>query len=268
MKPLLRWAGSKRQLIPELLRAAPARFERYYEPFAGSACLFFQLQPRRAVLGDFNTELIDTYELVRTVPAAIAKKLGTMSASREFYYDLRSTAPEALLPAERAARFIYLNRFCFNGVFRTNRSGQFNVPRGVKTGALPSATDILRYAAILKDADLRAGDFAATISDIDENDFAYLDPPYSHSARKGYGEYGYGAFAESDVPRLIHAVQMAAAKGATVLVSYSDETYLRDHLSGWYFKTVEVRRHVSGFAEHRGLAREVLASNQSFIEAA
>lgn len=128
--PVFRWAGSKRQLVPTLIANAPDDFGAYIEPFAGSACLFFALQPERAVLGDFNTALIGAYRVIATAPRAVARALSAMPTDPAFYYELRSRDAALLSRVERAARFIYLNRFSFNGVYRTNLQGGFNVPRG------------------------------------------------------------------------------------------------------------------------------------------
>lgn len=117
-RPLLRWAGSKRQLIPTLLDFVPTTYRTYYEPFLGSGCLFLTIKPSKAVLGDINPELIDTYKIVRDNPKRIAHLVHRMPQTRAFYYELRSMLPGRLKPFLRAARFIYLNRFCFNGVYR------------------------------------------------------------------------------------------------------------------------------------------------------
>ena len=125
--PFLRWAGSKRQLLPVLAAYWSDDYCRYVEPFAGSACLFFHLQPPKALLADINQELVLTYQVVRSHPHEVAAALGCLRKSRSNFLDLRAAVPTLLSAPQRAARFIYLNRFCFNGLYRTNRKGQFNV---------------------------------------------------------------------------------------------------------------------------------------------
>src|SRR5215212_6007819 len=138
--PFLRWAGSKRSLIPILRKYWKSSHKRYLEPFAGSACLFFALKPPQAILGDLNPELISTYLEIKYRLAAVNHELEKLpAADRTHYQRLRSVSPRALKPAERAARFIYLNRFCFNGIYRTNLKGELNVPfSGARCGTVPS----------------------------------------------------------------------------------------------------------------------------------
>lgn len=142
--PFLRWAGSKRKIIPILLDLAPAKFARYVEPFAGSACLFFALRPAQAILSDINVELINTYQTLKANVEGVIKHLSLLNCGEEEYYRIRSQANSKMTNEKRAARFIYLNRFCFNGLYRTNKQGKFNVPYGAhKAGNLPSATVVL-----------------------------------------------------------------------------------------------------------------------------
>ena len=139
ISPLLRWAGSKRRLLPILQTYWNSRHKRYLEPFVGSARLFFALNPPRAILGDLNTELISAYLEIKYRLTDVAAGLSGLSPSKSKYYKLRQLDPANLSPAARAARFIYLNRFCFNGLYRTNLRGEFNVPYGAeKSGSLPS----------------------------------------------------------------------------------------------------------------------------------
>ena len=129
-EPLLRWAGSKRKLLPILTQAIPSSFKRYVEPFVGSGVLFLKIPQKRALLGDINIDLISTYETVRDHPRAVWNRASAFDEDPNFYYTLRAIDAENLQPLDRAARFVYLNRFCFNGVYRTNRAGKFNVSRG------------------------------------------------------------------------------------------------------------------------------------------
>lgn len=178
------------------------QIQQIHRAVRGFSMLVFFAPAEHALLGDFNPQLIDTYRTVARAPHAVAAKLTTMLVSHEYYYELRAQNPAALRSVERAARFVYLNRFCFNGVFRTNQRGEFNVPRGTKTGQLPTATDLRACAQILRSATLIAGDFERTLEGVDRGDFVYLDPPYSSSAERNRGEYGYGAFSSDDLGRL------------------------------------------------------------------
>jgi DNA adenine methylase len=262
-RPFVRWAGSKRALLPALVAAAP-RFVRYVEPFAGSACLFFRLQPARAILSDLNVELINSYEMVRDHPSEVAARLRAMPESTAFYYAIRKSDHNSMSSLERAVRFIYLNRHCFNGVYRTNRNGQFNVPRGTRAGRMPSEADLVTCSRCLSNTELSAGDFSAAIVRVRQHDFVYLDPPYASKKRPTYGEYGYGSFGEADLDRLLRALTAIDKAKATFLLSYKYTARLSKLFMSWHTVRVSVRKHVSGFAEHRTRVTELLVSNRPF----
>lgn len=261
--PLFRWAGSKRKLLPELLKAVPTSFHRYVEPFAGSACLFFALRPTHAVLGDINEELLRTYSIIREHPILVHRHVSEMPTSSLFYYELRATDPANLEPVERAARFVYLNRHCFNGVYRTNKDGRFNVPRGTRTGEVPLRSTFLRVAAALRTAELRPSDFEACISDVGMGDFVYLDPPYARKTVRWRGEYGNDSFKTIDVPRLKQTLRSIDHCGAHFLLSYALCNEIKELTQEWHSKRILVRRHVAGFGKDRRGVYEVLVSNRS-----
>jgi DNA adenine methylase len=265
VSPVLRWAGSKRKLIPQLVRHVPVEYGCYYEPFAGSACLFFNIAPADAVIGDFNPEVMHLYRTIKRAHKKLSKLMTQMPCSAKFYYRLRSMAPESLPSIERAARFLYLNRYCFNGVYRTNRAGQFNVPRGRHTGSLPDGRSLAECATALRRTRLIEGDFIATLAGVQQGDFVYVDPPYAKAGRPGYGEYGYGTFDESDCPRLVARLRELTRDGAHILLSYSADSEIELELTGWAVTQVSVRRHVAGFGDKRGVVQEVLLSNRPLI---
>lgn len=174
--PVLRWAGSKRKILPILSEYWSGSYARYVEPFAGSASLFFGLQPDRAVLGDINRELIDTYKVLRDCPDDIYRALTRLKRSPETYYALRKQDPANMELFRRAVRFIYLNRNCFNGIYRTNTMGQFNVPYAhSKPGGIPTIESFRKCANLLHRADLRATDFGNVLRTVRKNDFVYMD---------------------------------------------------------------------------------------------
>jgi DNA adenine methylase len=262
-RPILRWAGSKRKLLPKLIACVPQSFDRYIEPFLGSACLFLALKPKKAVLGDFNHELMKTYSVLRKLPSEVAEAVHNMPSSVAYYYTLRAKSPQSMSPVDRAARFIYLNRHCFNGVYRANRSGQFNVPRGIHTGKIPTIAEFRACAVAFRNAELRRGDFESCLTDIRSGDFIYLDPPYASCSRLDHGEYGYDSFNEDDIERLIKALKRADRRGATILLSYASTPILQHALPRWYFRTIKVRRYVAGFEHQRLEVKEVLVSNKA-----
>ena len=175
---LCTWAGSKRASVNMLLEATGELRGTYYEPFVGSACLFLALRPRRAILGDLNSDLIATYKEIVQDPVGVAAAVHRLPPPEANYYRLRAIPPATLTHLERAARFVYLNRYCFNGVYRINRQGIFNVPMGTHTGRIPSATEFEEVGKALIGARLVVRDFAKTIATVTAGDFVYLDPPF------------------------------------------------------------------------------------------
>lgn len=261
VRPILRWAGSKRALLPVLARCAPPSFERYIEPFAGSACLFFALRPERSILGDTNAALIDMYRILQGDCEALSSRLSAMDDSGEEYYAVRALDPNLLSSLDKAARFIYLNRYCFNGVYRTNRSGQFNVPRGQRPGKMPDKEALRRASIALSGATLAATDFEILLADVRPGDFVYLDPPFSRSVRPHYGLYGYSGFTGTDVDRLSTLLDTIDKAGATFLLSYGGDDAAQLP-SRWHSASVDVFRQVSGAPTGRRKATEMLLSNR------
>lgn len=259
--PLLRWAGSKKKLLPLLEQASPTRIRRYIEPFAGSAVLFLRLNPTKAILSDLNTDLIETYETVRCDPVKVWRLVRRIPAGHDDYYRIRDITPTSLDPISRAARFVYLNRYCFNGVYRTNREGRFNVARGEGCLGIPSRELFEAFAQRLQVADLRCGDFQATVRRAGRGDFCYLDPPYAGTGTRDRGEYGPGSFKGLDLERLAGSMEGAHQRGANVLLSYADQPEVLNRFAGWHIKRLSVARNVSGFSGARRQASEVLISN-------
>lgn len=261
-RPLLRWAGSKRRLLPTLRQCAPKTYRRYIEPFCGSICFFVDLKPSIALLGDNNSELIHFYNRLSHHPAHIGRLATAMPLTDAFYYQLRAVAPNELSADERAARFLYLNRFCFNGVYRTNKAGSFNVPRGKHMGSLPSVDEITNFGRFIRSASFHAVDFETLVESASDGDFVYLDPPYAGASRDR-GEYGVDAFKEVDIERLAGACKRASDRGAAVLLSYANLSALKDLFPTWKVRQFDVLRSVSGFSRGRGTVQEILISNYS-----
>jgi DNA adenine methylase len=261
-QPFLRWAGSKRKLISELRRYWPLDGSRYVEPFAGSACLFFALDPSSALLGDINEDLVRTYLEVKHRPERLAEALLPLRRSKRTYLKLREIDAETLDATSRAARFVYLNRYCFNGLYRTNQAGKFNVPYGATgTGSLPSKEHLLRCSRALKRARLRRCDFDRLLSDVGAGDFVYLDPPFSVSERRVFNEYQAEVFSSKDVRRLRQTVERLDRSGARFLLSYADCEEAGYLQKGFLVRRVSVRRNIAGFVGKRTISDEVLISN-------
>jgi DNA adenine methylase len=261
MNPLLRWAGSKRKVLAELRNQSPSTFGRYFEPFAGSAVLFFDLVPSVAVLGDLNPEVVATYEAVRDAPDDVCRHLYSIPRTLDAYYSVRNLVPEQLSSAQRAARLIFLMKSCFNGVYRTNQQGKFNVPLGNKFFALPTESEVTAASNALRRVDLVHGDFEEAISTAEEGDFVYLDPPYSDGSRFR-GEYSYqGSFQASDQQRLVSICEDLTARNVKVLLSFKECDAICSALAGWSLTKIRVNRSVAGFAHARRFAQEILARN-------
>lgn len=263
VRPLLRWAGSKQKLLPELLQFWNAGFGRYVEPFVGSGALFYALQPPSALLSDLNGELIETLSTIRNRPHAVYDALEILPRSKDSYYCLRAQSPASLTPTARAARFVFLNRYCFNGLYRTNLAGNFNVPYApTKTGSIPDRTSFVRSAGLLRRARLLNQDFEAAINlHVTANDFVYLDPPYAVGNRRIFRQYGPHTFGTDDLARLNDSLNLIHTRGAHFVLSYAYCTEALRTFRDWPARKVYCQRNISGFAKHRRRAAELIVTN-------
>jgi len=262
--PLLRWAGSKRKLLPKLVHFfEKSKCTDYAEPFCGSACLYFRIQSRTAILSDINSELIESYRQVRKTPEQIYEHVTHLPTTSEFYYELRAKDPASLSSFERAARFLYLNRYSFNGIYRTNRAGQFNVPRGRHTGNFPPLSNFMAVADKLCMAKLIHADFSVALNAITSSHFVYLDPPYVYQKRRDRGEYGVGSFKLPEISRLSGELSRIDSIGAKFLLSYVENEEIADLADRWTVHSVSVRRQIGGFSKTRPPINELLITNIS-----
>lgn len=222
VQPFLKWPGGKRWLVPRLLElTADIEFERYFEPFAGGAALFFALRPHCAVLSDINGDLINTYRQVKYHASAIVQRLMKLAVDEATYYSIRAEEPRGRL--DRAVRFLYLNRTAFGGIYRLNRQGRFNVPfgGGERSPSVLWTRDLLRPAArTLRGSELIVGDFEMVLQAVGRGDLVYCDPTYtvSHSDN-GFIRYNESNFRWEDQKRLVGVCRELRSRGATVLVS-------------------------------------------------
>ena len=262
----LRWAGSKKRLIPKLSNYWHPDFKRYIEPFMGSACLFFELKPQRAILGDINVDLINVFNVVRDYYSEVHSRLLTFRVTKEEYYRIRAINPAQLDQIGQATRFIYLNRYCFNGLYRTNSKGQFNVPfSSGKTGELPTLDILKSVSSLLKIAELRCCDFEETIFDATAGDLVYLDPPYAISGKRIFREYYPNSFGGDDIPRLKQALEKLDTKNVKFVLSYAYSEEIMSEFKRWEYVRLKTQRNISGFSKHRRASEEVMFSNFSPI---
>lgn len=261
-RAFLRWAGSKRQLLPQIKRYWSPGFRRYVEPFCGSASLFFDIEPTTACLSDINPDLIETLRAVQLWPDTVSECLARLPTDRDSYYKIRSQEPYKLAPTDRAARFIYLNLLCFNGLYRVNQAGKFNVPYGSKQRkVLVSESDMRAVSRALSHANLYARDFEDAIHDTDGGDFIYLDPPYATADTRVFTQYHEKTFSPSDIDRLRSALQLAHERGVKFVLSYAETNELQSLSSNWRVERVRTRRNIAGFTGSRRYVNEVLISN-------
>lgn len=253
LDPPLKWAGGKRWLVRSHAWLFPSSFSTYVEPFVGGGAVFFRLQPAAAVLADKNEWLIRTYAAIRDDTDAVVQALAHFAQrhSDRFYYELRGKRQEH--PAWEAARLLYLNRTCWNGLFRVNLKGQFNVPRGTKNAVLLPTDDFYAVASVLRNSELLWGDFSVALKRAGRGDFVFVDPPYTVAHNNnGFLKYNEDIFSWDDQVRLRDAVVEAVSRGAKVLVLNANHQSVRELYDGLGQPHV-VSRHsvISGKADFR-----------------
>lgn len=267
-KPILKWAGGKTRLLP-LLRAclSSQTFNRYFEPFLGGGAFFFDLAPSSAYVSDSNRDLIQCYEAVRDFPNEVIAALLDRKVTEHEFYKIRALDPESLGPVERASRFIYLNKTCYNGLYRVNKNGQFNTPYGRNSKvSLVDAKNVRAASRILKNASLIAQDYQVALSDARRGDFVYLDPPYLPVGKfSDFKRYTKEFFYEEDHRRLAELFQSLANRGCLVLLSNSYHDKIAELYSGFNQLTVKMPRFINCKGEGRGAVKELLISNFPFI---
>lgn len=262
-RPFLKWAGSKRWLLPHLVPLLPRVFGTYREPFLGSAALFFLLKPERAVLGDTCAELIDTFAAVRDNHAAVLRYVHQLKVDSKVFYRIRKSRSTA--PFRRAAEFIYLNKTCWNGLYRVNSSGTFNVPFGnPKAPTIVDDENLKACGELLarRDIQLQTGDFGTIVSGTKKDDLIYLDPPYvtGHS-NNGFIDYNETLFAWEDQQRLATAAAELDRLGAHVFVTNADHPAVLDLYPGFERVLVERRSTLASAVSARRPVREVILHN-------
>lgn len=228
--PFLKWAGGKRWLVQGHASIFPVDYKRYFEPFLGAGSVFFHLRPQQATLGDINPELIAAYEGVKTdwrsINASLAYRERVHKDDDDYYYRVRARCPSD--PIERASRFIYLNRTCFNGIYRVNRNGDFNVPRGDRDSVRLETDDFQGVAEALRVADLRVSDFESLINESSEGDLVFADPPYTilHNYN-GFKRYNEVLFSWEDQERLAICLSLAKDRGVKIVATNANHKSVR-----------------------------------------
>ena len=253
VKPFLKWAGGKTQLLSELHRYVPKNYGKYIEPFIGGGAMFFSLNADKSVISDSNEELILTYKQIKSNVKAVIAILKTFEHSEKFYYDIRSMLPHELENDFRAARFIYLNKTCFNGLYRVNKKGVFNVPYGKGNGNFIHKKALIDAHKFLCKTTIVEADYLETLHQYAEpKDFVFLDPPY-HPVGKysDFKRYTKEFFYDNDQVSLKNEFDRLVKLGCHVVLTNSNHPFILDLYSDYEIKVVETKRMISSNAKTR-----------------
>ena len=262
--PFVKWAGGKGSLLPELLNHAPRHFSNYYEPFLGGGALFFAIytrnKPIKAHLSDINDELINTYRVIKEIPEALIEllsifrlKYNNSSNPSKYYYYMRQWRPSNAV--ERAARLIFLNKTCYNGLYRVNSRGEFNVPFGrYKRPNILNAQNLREVSSALRDTDasLDNTDYKTSLSRCKKGDFVYLDPPYQPKSKSSsFTNYAPGGFSETDQEELAEGFAKLVDRGCLAVLSNSDTNLTRRLFRAFRMIRMKVNRPINSVGTGR-----------------
>ncbi|GHU02470.1 site-specific DNA-methyltransferase (adenine-specific) [Spirochaetia bacterium] len=275
IKPYLKWAGGKRQLLPEIKKHFPENLDSYtyYEPFIGAGAVFFELQPKKAIINDFNTQLILTYTVIKDNVeelVGVLKNYQDMNDEESFYtirnVDRDTIKFNTLTNVEKAARLIFLNKTCFNGLYRVNSQGLFNVPYGRYKNPAVCEEIVLRQISDYLNAneiDILNNDFEYAVINADKQSFVYLDPPYHSPHKTSFTGYQADGFGEDEQERLRNVIIKMTNRGAKCLLSNSDTEYIRELYKHDFFDiiSVQAKRAINSDSSGRGNVNEVLIKN-------
>lgn len=271
-KPFVKWAGGKRQILDKLKQYIPEEYNTYYEPFIGGGALFFELSPKKAVINDSNVELINVYKVL-----CDEEKFGKMirvlnnhetNHSEEYYYELRNKDRnkktfERLADYTRAARTIYLNKACFNGLYRVNSKGEFNVPFGKKTKVNTyedSNLNLISYYLTNNQIEIHNKDFEESVATAKKGDFIYLDPPYD-SDTSTFNSYTEEGFSKEEQIRLARVFKELSNRGCYVMLSNHNTKLINELYSGFNIHIIEAKRNINSNGNKRGKVEEVIITN-------
>lgn len=258
--PFLKWPGGKRWLVKDFSNHLEKDYLRYVEPFAGSGAVFFHVYPEKALISDVNKQLVETYCSIRDEWQLIVKELGKhhRKHNKEYYYEIRKRTFSKR--HQRAAQLIYLNRTCFNGIYRVNLKGEFNVPIGTKTNVLLDSDNFEEISRRMQGVDIRCSDFESTINECGEGDFVFVDPPYTVKHNfNGFVKYNEKIFSWADQVRLKNTIVKAVDRGAKFLISNADHESIRDLYEGvGEIECVNRNSVIAASSENRGKTTEVL----------
>ena len=265
--PIVKWVGGKRQLMIELIKNRPKSYNRYFEPFIGGGALFFELQPEQAYISDMNEELINLYSVVRDNVYELIKDLSKHEVSKEYFLEIRNIDRTEqyteLSDVERASRFIYLNRTCFNGMYRVNSQGQFNVPFGhYKNPRIIDENNLLNCSELLKKTEIKCADFSEILTKVKKGDLVYFDPPYVPlNETSSFTSYTKDGFDIDMQFKLRDVCDELDTMGVKFMLSNSDTKLVNELYANYEIKKVFASRQINANADGRGKITEVLVRN-------
>ena len=278
MKPIIKWVGGKQSNLPYIRDRLPEEFNTYYEPFLGGGAVLLDLNPTKAVVSDINPELINMYRQVQSFEDKLVWELDRLDTHHEFYAD----DPKAFYyivreefnrnlgtnTPEQAARFIYLNKHCFNGLYRVNKKGEFNVPfNGRLLGHSYDIHDLREASTRLKDVDIRCGDYVDAVSSAKESDLIYFDPPYDYEHEDGFVDYSSTGWTREDTAKLKLLCDQLVDKGCYVMISNNSTTFIRELFNDdkYLIEEIPVRRAINSKGTGRGPVQEVIIRSKNCI---
>ena len=268
--PVLKWAGGKRQLLKILIPMLPSDISSYCEPFLGGGAMLFAIQPEVACVNDINADLIQMYEVIRDQVEELIEELASHPNDPAHFYDVRAwdrdRAKYGQMPAVRkAARLIYLNKTCYNGLYRVNRAGEFNAPfGGYKNPNIVNADTLRAVSAYFNKAQItfRSGDFAQTLAAVTPDTFVYLDPPYDSSREaNGFTSYSKGGFDRDEQKRLKLCCDELDRRGVKFMLSNAATDYIKELYSEYDITIVKANRAINSNGAGRGKTEEVVVRN-------
>jgi DNA adenine methylase len=266
-KPFLKWAGGKSQLLPELVKRIPKDYAKYFEPFAGGAALFFHLQPRTAYLVDVNEDLINTYQVIKEQVDALICDLKQHVYEEDYYYQIRNIdrteAYQSWTDVQKASRLIYLNKTCYNGLYRVNGKGQFNTPFGSYSNpTILNEANLRACSHALRNTKLINGSFLAIARRISAKDFVYFDPPYEPLSTTanftGYSQKGFDASMQVELKDFCDRLDR---RGIRFMLSNSSAPLILDLYRSYNVEFVYASRAINSKGKHRGKIPEVIVTN-------
>ena len=262
IKPILRWAGGKQWLSSRLAELIPAGIGTYFEPFLGGGSLYFNALPGKAILSDVNLRLVETYQAIKDEPCAVISALERWSNDEHTYYRVRE-ADFADSTIDRVAQFIYLNRTCWNGLYRVNRQGKFNVPFGYHGRAVFDAQHLLEVSYALVNAEMQCGDFDQVVRHAKQGDFVYLDPPYtSLHSNSGFTQYNENLFSWQDQQRLGRTAVELVERGCHVVVSNASHDSILELYPGFSHRQVSRHSILAASPKFRRVTTELLLASE------